>query len=71
MSGAGAWTENFQARSSKEPVRNCQKVCRETKDRVVRAVFDAVLTADDAAEVVGHEGKLWRKGGDVCVRDCV
>ena len=73
---AGVWTENFQARSSKEQVRNCQKVSRETKDWVVRAVFDAVLTADGATEVVGQDGKRWRKGGvfvfvSVCVCVCM
>ncbi|KAL8614000.1 hypothetical protein ACOMHN_023235 [Nucella lapillus] len=59
------WTETFQARSGKERVRNCQKVSQGTKDRVVRAVFDAVFEAPDAAEVVGQEGRRWRKGGSV------
>ncbi|XP_076434847.1 putative tRNA (uracil-O(2)-)-methyltransferase [Babylonia areolata] len=59
------WTESFQARSDKEQVRNCQKVGQAVKGRVVRAVFDAVLTADDATEVTGQEGRRWRKGGSV------
>ena len=58
-----AWTDGFQARSSQERVRNCQRVSQGTKDHIVHSVFDAVLAADDATVVTGQEGKQWRKGG--------
>ncbi|KAK7087366.1 hypothetical protein V1264_021429 [Littorina saxatilis] len=64
---SGTWTENFQARSNTERVRNCQKVSWATKDRVVRAVFDSVMNADDAVTALGHDGKAWRKGGSIAL----
>lgn len=58
------WAENFEARSNTEPVRNCQRVAKTTKDKVVHLVFNAILAAGDATFATAYDGRCWRKGGE-------
>ena len=78
----GQWAESFQPRDKVEAVRNCSKLSRDLKERMVSEIANALLKADnvmrgEAKEMEGNEDvdkmvktrKLWRRGGKVLIRE--
>lgn len=59
----GQWVSEFTPRSKTEVTRNCVTVKKETKDHVIKTVFEQLLHCDNCEMKVGHDGRSWKKGG--------
>ena len=57
------WSADFAPRSKVEMTRNCVTVRKETKEAVIRKVFDAIMNCDTCEMRQLDDGRRWRKGG--------
>ena len=57
------WSADFEPRSRIETSRNCVTVRQETKEVVIRSVFEKLLSCDTCEVRLLESGKTWRKGG--------
>lgn len=57
------WSDQFEPRSNIETTRNCQKVERHVRDKIIQIVFDRLLAMESSDTRLLSSGKEWRKGG--------
>lgn len=65
------WVAEFTPRSKTEITRNCVTVRKETKEQVVKRVFECLLKCEDCEVKSRFDGSSWRKGGKIKVADAV
>ena len=57
------WSTDFAPRSKEEITRNCVTVRKETKEAVIRSVFEKLMSSNTCEVKQLENGKKWRKGG--------
>ncbi len=62
-----AWTSTFQARSGEEIPRNCVRVDRGVRNKIMEVIFKALLEAGDVVTKTTEEGRTWNAGGSIAL----